>query len=88
MKYAIPQNDIVLCKGHDSSKKTTESGFIYTIEAVPTYEVIDVGPAVSKDINLKKGDIIRANTSGTPVNVEGEDLFMFKACNVAGKLVH
>lgn len=87
MKYAIPQNDIVLCKEHDASKKTTESGFIYTVETVPTYEVIDVGPSVSKEISLKKGDIIRVSTTGTPVSVEGEDLFMFKACNVAGKLV-
>lgn len=88
MKYAIPQNDIVLCKEHDAPKKTTKSGFIYTVETVPTYEVVDIGPAVSKEINLKKGDIIRVSTTGTPVNVEGDDFFMFKACNIAGKLVN
>lgn len=86
MKIAIPQNDIVLCKLKSGPEKTTKSGFIYVSNEVPTYEVVSVGPTVSKSVSLIDGDIIRTNSKGSIVHIEDDDYYMFKAENVVGKV--
>lgn len=86
MKKFIPQNDIVLCKLENGPHKTTESGFIYTTNDIPTYRVIATGPKVSATLDLQAGDIIRTNSNGTIANDNGEEFYMFKSENVMGKV--
>lgn len=81
------QNDNVLCRLKDGPHKTTMSGFIYTTNDVPTYEVINIGPNVLNNIDLKIGDIVRTNSTGTIINIDNEDLYIFKAENIMGKII-
>ena len=86
MKTVISQNDIVLCTLESSSQKTTESGFIYTPNEIPTYRVVSVGQKVIDYIPLKEGDIIRTTTKGSIFCLNDVDYYMFKAENIVGKI--
>ena len=87
MKKIIMQNDNVLCRLKDGPHKETSSGFIYETNDVPTYEVINIGPNVLNNIDLKIGDIVRTNSTGTIINIDNEDLYIFKAENIMGKII-
>ena len=38
----VPQNKNVVCRCISSNEKTTESGFVYTSNDVPLYEVVSI----------------------------------------------
>ena len=82
MKQLIPQNDIVLCTLLSSTEKETENGFVYKSNDIPLYFVEKVGPQVK---NFHVGDIIVVNSTGTKVEFDNTDHFLFKEENVMGK---
>ena len=83
MKKLIPQNDMVLCKLVSSDEKTTESGFVYKSNDIPLYCIEEVGPQVK---NFNVGDIVVVNSTGTMVEFNDNEYFLFKEENIMGKV--
>ena len=83
----VPQNKNVMCRCISSNEKTTESGFVYTSNDVPLYEVVSIAEKVKDDICLNVGDIIRTSSTGTKVEVDGVEYYMFSSENIAGKVI-
>ena len=82
----LPQNDMVLCTLAESSKKDVSfAGFKYTEEQLPLYKVEQIGPAVKMD--LKVGDIVVVNSTGTLAVIDNAEHYLFKEENIAGKAV-
>ena len=86
----IPQNKNLVCKCISSDEKTTESGFTYKSNDTKIYEVISVSNAIKSDelCNVRVGDLIVVNSTGTKVEVNGEEYYMFNAENVMGKIIY
>lgn len=82
MKQLIPQNDMVLCTLLSSTEKKTECGFVYKSNDIPLYLIKKVGPQVK---NFHAGDIIVVNSTGTKIEFDNVDYFLFKEENVMGK---
>ena len=82
MKQLIPQNDMVLCTLLSSTEKKTKSGFVYKSNDIPLYLIEKVGPQVK---NFHTGDIIVVNSTGTKIEFDNVDHFLFKEENVMGK---
>ena len=87
MKQIIPQNNSVLCKCITEKTKTTESGFVYESNDIPLYEVISISQNAKNDLGLIEGDIIRTNSTGTPVTLDDVDYLLFKIENIVGKVI-
>ena len=87
MKQIIPQNDLVLCICITNNKKTTESGFIYESNDISLYEIVKISKNAKNDIDLNEGDIIRVNSTGTSITLDGVDYLMFKMENIVGKVI-
>ena len=87
MKKIIPQNDSVLCICTTDKTKTTESGFVYESNDVPLYEVISISNNIKNDLDLIEGDVIRVNSTGTPITLDNVDYILFNIKNVIGKVI-
>ena len=84
----IPQNKNIVCKCISSDEKTTESGFTYKSNDVKLYEVVSVSNVLRDDLfDIKAGDKIVVNSTGTKVEVDGEEYYMFNVENIMGKLI-
>ncbi len=83
----IPQNNNVVCKCISSDEKTTESGLVYKSNDVLLYEVASVADKVKNDIDIQVGDVIRTNSTGTKVEVDGEKYYIFNSENIVGKVI-
>ena len=84
----IPQNKNIVCKCISSDEKTTESGFTYKSNDVKLYEVVSVSKSLENEagFDIKIGDRILVNSTGTKVEVNGEEYYMFNVKNVMGKI--
>ena len=85
----IPQNKNLVCKCISSNEKTTESGFTYKSNDIKLYEVVSVSNALRSDdlFSIRAGDQIIVNSTGTKVELNGEEYYMFNAENVMGKII-
>ena len=85
----IPQNKNLVCKCMSSDEKTTESGFMYRSNDVKLYEVVSIANTLRSDelFNVKVGDLIVVNSTGTKIELNGEEYYMFNAENVMGKII-
>jgi co-chaperonin GroES (HSP10) len=84
----VPQNDYALCKCITENKKTLSSGFVYETNDVKLYEIIDISHNFPKsDLNLKIGDIIRTNSTGTAIKLDNIDYIVFKHDSIVGKVI-
>lgn len=85
----IPQNKNLMCKCISSDEKTTESGFTYKSNDMKIYEVISVSNSLANEDNfdIKTGDKIIVNSTGTKVEVDGEEYYMFNVENIMGKII-
>ena len=84
----IPQNKNIVCKCISSDEKTTESGFTYKSNDVKFYEVVSISNVLRDDLlNIKAGDKIVVNSTGTKVEIDGEEYYMFNVENIMGKLI-
>lgn len=87
MEKIIPQNGNVLCTCVACTHKTTSSGFIYKSDDAPLYKVVAVSyKATSNNIDLSEGDLIRVNSTGTLIEHNGINYYMFNLDNVVGKI--
>ena len=68
--------------GTKCPEKKTESGFVYKSNDIPLYLIEKVGPQVK---NFHAGDIIVVNSTGTKIEFDNVDYFLFKEENVMGK---
>ena len=87
MKKIIPQNNSVLCICVTDNKKITESGFIYESNDIPLYKIISISKNAKNDIGLVENDIVRVNSTGTSITLDGVDYLMFKMENIIGKVI-
>lgn len=91
MSEIIPKNDHVLCKEIVSALKeaTSPSGFIYDQKILPLYQIVKISEVVdsSFDLNLEIGDIIVVHSSGTKVDLDGEQFVLFKLNAIAAKII-
>ena len=85
----IPQNKNLVCKCISSDEKTTESGFTYKSNDIKLYEVVLLSKPLENKIgfDIKIGDRILVNSTGTKVEVNGEEYYMFNSENVMGKII-
>ena len=83
----IPQNKNVVCKCISSNETTTKSGLVYKSNDVPLYEVVSIADKAKDDIDIKAGDIIRTNSTGTKVEVDNVEYVMFNSENIVGKVI-
>lgn len=83
----IPQNKNVICKCISLDEKTTESGFTYKSNDIALYEVISFADAIKKDVDIEVGDIITTNSTGTKVEVDGVEYYIFNSENIIGKII-
>lgn len=74
---------MVLCKLVSSNEKTTESGFVYKLNDIPLYYIEDVGQSVK---NFGIGDVVVVNSTGTIVEFNDNEHFLFKEENIMGKV--
>lgn len=93
MRKIIPQNGHLLCRMVEGKTKQTD-GFVCEIKSIPVYEILELSEPPSFDgignelLDLKPGDRIVCNSSGTPVqDGENEVLYLFKLENIAAKVV-
>ena len=87
MKTIVPQNDSVLCICMTEKTKTTEFGFVYESNDVPLYKVVSISKnAKDNNLSLEEGDIVRTNSTGTPITLDGVDYTIFKIENIMGKI--
>lgn len=84
--YIIPQNNMVLCKLITSKQKTLESGFTYESNDIDQWQILKISSNVSKDFKFSIGDIVLASSTGTLVDNEGEELYLFNADNIVAKI--
>ena len=89
----LPQNGYVLCRRIVAdSEEVQESGLVYTTERLPVYEVLKISASlslggISEQLNLKAGDRIICNSTGTQVQVSDDEvLWLFKQENIAAKI--
>ena len=55
---------------------------------VKLYEVVSVSNVLRDDLfDIKAGDKIVVNSTGTKVEVDGEEYYMFNVENIMGKLI-
>lgn len=88
MKKMIPQNDYVLCILESSNKTTLASGFIYESNDVPIYKIVKISKNLKDDhLDLKVGNNIRVNATGTNVSIDNVDYVLFKYENIIGKIL-
>lgn len=85
----IPQNKNLMCKCISSDEKTTESGFTYKSNDIKLYEVVSLSKSLENEarFDIRIGDRILVNSTGTKVEVDGEEYYMFNAENVIGKII-
>ena len=78
-----------MCKCISLAEKTTESGFIYKSNDIKLYEVVSLSKSLENEagFDIKIGDRILVNSTGTKVEVNGEEYYMFNAENVMGKII-
>lgn len=86
MKLIIPQNKNIVCKCIASKNKTTTAGFIYTSVDVPLYEVTSIADKAKNDIELEVGDVVVVNSTGTKIEVDGEEFYLFSSENIMAKI--
>lgn len=86
MKTIIPQNDMLLCTIVSSNEKETSTGFVYKSNDLTLYQVKSIGPSVSYD-NIRSGDIVIANSTGSKVTLNGIEYCLLKEENIMGKVV-
>lgn len=89
----IPQNGCVLCKQVVANIEEVENGgLVYASENVPIYEVLKISNSpslaeTSDELNLKVGDLIVCNSTGTKVQASDSGvLWLFKQENIAAKI--
>jgi len=86
MKKLVPQNDNVVCTLSREAHSTPETGFIYEKPEIPLYKVESIGPAARGNaLDLKPGDIVTANSTGTLAELNGAKYYIFKTENIVGK---
>lgn len=82
----VPQNDCVLCKLATAKTKTTESGLVYESNDMKLYEIVSIGRNVhDSHLNLKPGDLIAVNSTGTLAKLDDVEYYIFKLENIAAK---
>ena len=87
-KDIVAQNDNVICIVESSSKKIHDSGFIYESDEIPTYRVVSIGPRVSSNsLDIKVGDVVTVNSTGTLIEDGSMKLYAFNIANVVSKLI-
>lgn len=86
MKAIIPQNKNVVCKCISSDYKTTESGLTYKSNDMPLYEVVDASKKASELLDIKAGDVVAVNSTGTKVELDGVEYIIFDAESIMGKI--
>lgn len=89
----LPQNGYVLCRRIVAdSEEVQEGGLVYTTERLPVYEVLKISEPpslvdISEQLNLKVGDKIICNSTGTQAQVSDDEvLWLFKQENIAAKI--
>lgn len=82
----IPHNKNVICKCISSNEKTTESGFAYKSNDISLYEVVSFDDKVKDDIDINVGDVIRTNSTGTKIEVDDVEYYIFNSKNIVGKI--
>lgn len=89
----FPQNGYVLCKRLVSeSEDVIQNGIAFKSERMPVYEVLKISAppsfvGISDQLNLKIGDQIICNSSGTQAQVSDDEvLWLFKQENIAAKI--
>jgi len=88
----VPQNGHVLCKQISGDTEKVEDIFLYTEKRLPVYQVLKISnppslSGISDDLNLKVGDKIVCNSTGTKVQRSSDEvLYLFKQENIAAKI--
>lgn len=82
----IPQNNNVLCKLAISKQKTLDSGFTYESNDINQWQIVEISKNVEKDFKFSIGDIVLVSSTGTLVNNDGKELYLFNAKNIVAKV--
>lgn len=87
MKKLVAQNDNVVCiVEKESFSEDSSSGFVFKKPELPLYKIVDIGPAAKDNpLDLKLGDVVAANSTGTMAESDGVKYYIFKAENIVGK---
>ncbi len=74
-------------------KTKQTAGFVCEVESVPVYQILELSkfmPEPRADdgaLSLEVGDMIVCNSTGTQVQDDDQDLYLFKFENVVAKVI-
>lgn len=80
-----PMSDYVLCKKLTRDTSTANvNGFVYDLQNIPEYVVIDIPLQTKNNKKVFVGDVVMTNSIPTKFNTDDDEFFLIKESNIIG----